>query len=109
MSQGLTEFQVAFGFAASAEREGQRVRENYRVYLERSPSQAEVDAYVAEFVAGRLTNEDVIARFVGSPEYYSSRQRGQGNRAVWVAMAYEQVLFRHPSRAEVEAWLRYLG
>jgi hypothetical protein len=109
MSQGRTEFQVAIGFAASAEREGQRVRENYRVYLERSASQAEVDAYVAEFVSGRMTNEDVIARFVGSPEYYNSRQRGQGNRATWVAMVYEQVLFRHASRGEVEAWLRNLG
>ena len=109
MANGMTEDQVAYGFAASAEREGQRVRENYRVYLERTPSQAEVDGYVAEFVAGRLTNEDVIARFIGSPEYYNNPRRGQGNKAVWVAAVYEQVLFRFAARSEVEGWVRALS
>jgi hypothetical protein len=65
----LTPTQVAYGFAASAEREGQRVAADYANYLHRTPAQAEVDGWVRTFLAGS-TNENVVAGFVGSPEYY---------------------------------------
>jgi hypothetical protein len=76
MAQGLTPEQVAYGFAASAEREGQRVSADYVHYLGRQPSTDEVDAWVQVFLHG-ASNEDVIAGFVGSPEYFQ-KHTGQG-------------------------------
>ena len=91
--------------AASAERQGQRVRRNYNLYLLREPTAQETAAWVDLFVRGLATNQDIVAGFVGSPEHYNHAQKGQGNRAVWVACAYAEVLFRWPGRGEVEAWL----
>ena len=108
MANGMTEFQVAFGFAASAEREAIRIRQNYVTYLNRQPSQQEVDAYVTLFVQGVLTNEDVVARFIGSLEYYLNPIRGNGRARDWVVMAYQQVLGRTPAQAEIDAWVTFL-
>jgi hypothetical protein len=108
LDHGASEAGVAYGFAASAEREGIRVRDDYQTYLNRTASAAEVNGWVDAFLAG-FTNEDVVAGFVGSPEYYNSLQKGKGNRADWLAMAYEQILGRNPSAAEVDAWLGVLA
>jgi uncharacterized delta-60 repeat protein len=99
---------VALGFAASPEREAQRVRFNYQTYLGRTASQAEVDEWVNAFVGG-VTNEEMVAGFVGSPEYYLNAQKGRDNQAVWVARAYLDVLSRAASVSEVNLWLRFLG
>jgi hypothetical protein len=69
MAAGMSPTQVAYGFAASAEREGQRVSADYQKYVGRSATPAEISAWVNAFENG-FTNEDVIAGFVGSPEYY---------------------------------------
>ncbi len=69
LAHGLSTQQVAYGFAASAEREALRVRDDYFTFLGRTPSQAEVGAWVFAFQHG-VSNEDVIAGFVASPEYY---------------------------------------
>jgi hypothetical protein len=68
--------QVAYGFAASAEREGQHVTADYNTFLGRPPSAQEVSAWVDAFVHQGVSNEDVIAGFAGSAEYF---QR-QGNK-----------------------------
>jgi Tol biopolymer transport system component len=99
---------VAFGFAASRERESQRVRFNYQTYLGRDASQAEVDLWVNAFVGG-TTNEDMVGGFVGSPEYYQNPNKGQGNEVHWIARAYQDVLFRSASVDEVNLWLQFLG
>jgi hypothetical protein len=99
---------VALGFAASPERESQRVRFNYQTYLGRSASQAEVDEWVNAFVVG-LTNEGMVGGFVGSPEYYQNPDKGNGNAARWVARAYLDVLFRPARVGEVNDWLGFLG
>ncbi len=108
LAAGAGEAEVAYGFAASVEREGQRVQANYRNFLGRDGTPLEVAAHVELFVRGIATNQDIIATFVGAPEYYASAERGRGNRAVWLVYAYEQVLFRGPSLAEVNAWLTIL-
>jgi hypothetical protein len=69
MAAGMSPTQVAYGFAASAEREGQRVSADYQQYVGRAATSTEVSAWVNAFENG-FTNEDVIAGFVGSPEYY---------------------------------------
>jgi hypothetical protein len=108
LDHGVSETTVAYSLAASQEREGIRVRGDYRTYLGRDASAAEVNSWVNAFLAG-FSNEDVVAAFVGSQEYYNSNQKGQGNRAVWIAMAYEQILGRTPSADECNGWLAVLA
>ena len=108
LAGGTPSTAVALGFAASPEREAQRVRFNYQTYLGRAPSSDEVSLWVTGFVAG-LTNEEMVAGFVGSPEYYQNSTKGRGNAAAWVSRAYLDVLFRPTSTGEVNTWLSFLG
>jgi hypothetical protein len=70
LNSGWSPQTVAYGFAASVERESQRVTADYQNFLGRSPVQSEVNGWVLAFLNG-YSNEDVIAGFVGSQEYYS--------------------------------------
>lgn len=70
LHQGTQPMAVALGFAASAEREGQHVTQDYLDFLGRRPTSSEVDAWVTVFTNGSQTNEDVQAGFAGSREYY---------------------------------------
>jgi hypothetical protein len=108
LAAGASPVQVAYGFAASAEREGLRVADNYLTYLGRAPSRSEVDAWVAAFVRG-VSSEDMVAGFVGSTEYFNRPGKGGGSAEAWVRSAYLDVLFRAASDAEVQGWLRVLG
>jgi hypothetical protein len=90
LNGGMAPTQVAYGFAASREREGQRIRADYSAYLGRSPSQAEVDAWVALFVQG-YSNENVIAGFVASEEYFHARN---SDVDAWLQSAYPSILNR---------------
>jgi hypothetical protein len=108
LQTGTPNDQVAFGFAASAEREGLRVRDDYTTYLGRNASDAEVNLWVGLFVKG-TTNEDVVAGFVGSPEYFDSASKGKGQKTTWIMSAYQQVLFRTPSQSEINTWLGFLA
>ena len=108
LRNGTAEADVAYGFAASREREEQRIQRNYRHFLERDASKPEVDGWVDLFVRGQATNQDIIAGFVSSPEYYGRSSKGRGNQATWVVSAYEDVLGRSPHKAEVEQWLVFL-
>jgi hypothetical protein len=51
-----------------------------------------------------LTNEDVVAGFVGSSEYVDRTARFE-NAAWWLTSAYQDVLGRTPSDAECLAWV----
>jgi hypothetical protein len=102
----MTPQQVALGFAGSAEREGIRVTAIYRTFLGRDPGPDEVNAWVTNFLNGE-TNQDVTAGFVGSPEYYYGR--GANDPATWVRNAYQDVLHRPATDAEVNYWVLQLG
>jgi hypothetical protein len=108
LASGASTTAVAFGFAASAEREGQRVTANYQTYLGRAPSPGEVNLWVNLFVNEGVSNESMVAGFVGSPEYYQNAQKGQGNAARWIAQAYLDVLFRPATMGEMNLWLQFL-
>jgi hypothetical protein len=70
LARGASRAAVAYGFAASSEREAQMVQEDYQHFLHRSANDAEV-AYWVEQVAHGMTNEDVMAGFLASPEYFA--------------------------------------
>lgn len=75
LALGVTRQAVAYGFAASVEREGQRIEADYFSFLGRSASPAEVSSWVIAFEHG-YSNEDVIAGFAASDEYYHRRAGG---------------------------------
>lgn len=72
LAQGGSRSQVAAGFAASIERDGQAVRNDYLSFLGRQPSQSEVDHWVNAFHNG-ATNEQVVAGFTASDEYFNQQ------------------------------------
>ncbi|HEV3025432.1 MAG TPA: DUF4214 domain-containing protein, partial [Pirellulales bacterium] len=73
LQQGASRSDVAFGFAASLERESQRVQVDYQHFLRRAASPSELSYWVSQFAAG-VTNESLIGGFVGSPEYFQFAQ-----------------------------------
>jgi hypothetical protein len=100
-------YAVAYGFAASAEREAQRITNDYLTYLGRQPDQAGLDYWVDQFVNHGVSNENVIAGFVGSSEYYNAT--GGSDPATWIQSVYQQVLGRQPSNSEVSYWMNQLN
>jgi RHS repeat-associated protein len=106
LAQGMDPSAIAYGFAASAEREAQRISADYQTYLGRLPeSQDIINQWVSAFVSG-TSNEDVIAGFVGSPEYF---QKHYDNAPDWVYQAYQAILGRDPDAAGLQNWLAFLG
>jgi fibronectin type 3 domain-containing protein len=69
MQNGLSPQQVAYSIAASAEREGRRVAEDFQLYLGRPATGSDLAGWVNDLLHG-LTTEEVIAGFVGSREFF---------------------------------------
>jgi hypothetical protein len=103
LNNGASSQTIAYDFAASAEREGIRVRDDYFHYLGRTPSQTEVNGWVNAFADG-LTNENLVAGFLASPEYYDSFSKGKSGKADWVTSAFLDVLQRAPTNNEFASW-----
>jgi hypothetical protein len=103
LNQGASTTAVAYGFAASPEREGERITADYRTYLGRFPGSSEVAGWVDNFEHG-VSNEDVVGGFVGSPEYYD-RAGGNVDSALWLLSVYRSVLGREPAEADYVAWV----
>lgn len=68
-------FAVALGFAASAEREAQRITLDYMTYLHRQPDQAGLAFWSDQFINHGKTNEDLITGFIASDEYFANSTR----------------------------------
>jgi hypothetical protein len=92
LAKGMSPMEVAHGFAASPEREGQRVTADYVKFLGRTPAASEVAGWVNAFRNG-LDNESVVAGFVGSPEDYRNHQN---DPSAWLTAAYNDILGRTP-------------
>ena len=80
-----------------------RVTADYQTYLGRHPAAAEVQYWVGQFRSG-VSNEDVVAGFVGSSEFYHSSHGGQGNRQTWITNSYLETLHRMPRPDEIAYW-----
>jgi uncharacterized protein YkwD len=101
MARGTAASDVALGFAASAEREGQRISATYLIVLGRRATPAEVNWWVDRFQQG-ATNEDVAAGFLASSEFYD--KLGHGNVVNWLQSVYQDVLHRWASSGELAYW-----
>ena len=104
LAGGGSAFSVALGFAASAEREGQRIAGDYEIFLGRPLDAAGQTFWVNQFLNG-ARNEDVEAGFLGSVEYYQNPNKGQSNRTAWVDSAFEDIYNRDPTATELAHWL----
>jgi hypothetical protein len=104
LQQGVPASTIAYGFAASPEREAQRVTADYQQFLSRAPAQAEVNYWVNQFLSGK-TNEQVIAGFVASQEDY---QKHYNDARDWIFGAYQNILGRLPDPAGLNHWLSVL-
>jgi uncharacterized protein (TIGR03118 family) len=69
LAAGANRATVAYGFAASPERESQRITDDYMHYLGRQPDSQGLSYWLAQFADG-VTNEDLITGFVASEEYF---------------------------------------
>jgi hypothetical protein len=69
LSSGKPPADAAYAIATSRERAAITVRDDYRLYLGRAASPAEVNQWVTRLVQA-TTDESVVAVLVGSPEYY---------------------------------------
>lgn len=70
LALGVSRYTVAYGFAASLEREQQRITDDYMHYLGRQPDAQGLNYWLNLFAAG-ATNEDLITGIVSSNEYYA--------------------------------------
>lgn len=105
LAAGESPASVAYAFANSVERQSDLVASYYQQYLHRSGSPAEINGWVNQLENGSLTNEQVIAAFVSSQEYY--QERG-GDIVDWLYAAYRSVLNREPDTSGYQSWLQHL-
>ena len=105
LKQGALPSQIAYGFAASAEREGQRITADYQKYLGRAPESGIVPQWVDSFVRG-ASNENVVASFVGSQENYLNHSGTNGD---WLTGAYQDILGRTPDSTGYNQWMAVLA
>jgi subtilase family serine protease len=70
LALGVSRFTVAYGFAASLEREAQRIAFDYMHYLGRPPDASGLNYWLTQFALG-ATNESLITGIVSSNEYYA--------------------------------------
>ena len=103
LTAGAQPADIAWGFAGSAEREGQRIRALYQTLLGRDPGQSEVDYWVGAFLQG-APSEDVAAGFVSSTEYYQIPGKGNRNPRDWIRAVYRDELHREATDADIGYW-----
>ncbi len=104
LNNSMSPADIAFGFAASPERESQRVAADYQHYLGRSASPTELPYWVNVFLAG-ADNERVIAGFVSSQEYF---QGHGGDITTWLVASFQATLNRTPDASTVQSLLGQL-
>src|SRR5205823_3305457 len=105
LNAGADPASVAYGFAGSAEREGQRISRDYWNFLGRAPESGAVNYWVGQFLGG-ASNENVVAGFVGSDEYFT--KWGNGNSKDFLTVAYNDVLRRDVTPQDTAAWAAQL-
>lgn len=99
---------VARAFVVSTEAHGFIVDADYELMLGRSPEQAGYNYWVSQLNAGAY-NESLLGLIGGSPEFYNSPIRGQGNDTAFVNALYQVLLNRTPLASEVAWWVNAIA
>jgi hypothetical protein len=104
LAAGATRFSVAYGVATSVEHDSIVVESDYQRYLGRSAGASEVAGWVNVLQHG-MSNEQVVAAFVASEEFYS---RHGASIQSWLNGAYQVVFQRAPDMSGFNYWDGYL-
>jgi hypothetical protein len=91
---------VANSLLQSSEYRSNLVTSYYTRFLLRTPSAAEVSPWVNQLAQG-VSDETVIANFVGSPEYFQNPQKGNNSNSTWVNAIYHDLVGRAPTGLEL--------
>lgn len=105
LATDMTPAAIAQAISASFEREYLRVAADYKQYLHRAGSTGEITGWANKFMAG-ASNEDVIAGFIASMEYF---QRNNMDAAKWLSSAYTDLFARPADTTANVTWLPQLG
>jgi hypothetical protein len=97
--------QVAETFDHTSEYFAKLIAKDYLQLLGRDPAPNELAAWIAAMEQG-TTDEQVLAAFTASPEYY---QRAGGTDKAWLDALYHDVLGRMPDAAGENSWLQALA
>jgi hypothetical protein len=98
-------FAVADAVTKSPESYAHFINNAYQSYLGRSPDGAGLQYWLGRMQQG-LTDEQVEAGFIGSPEYIANHG---GSSAGWVRGMYQDLLGRSPAPSEVDYWLQQMA
>jgi uncharacterized delta-60 repeat protein len=109
LNTGGSPLGLTYGLAASRERAAARVAQDYQTLLGRSASTDEVNAWTDLFVNQSVTNEQIVAGFTASPEYFNAAAKGAGDTPDWLSSLYTDILHRAGGMDEVAAWMAFLG
>src|SRR5262249_54258588 len=101
---GASRFRVAYGIASSVDHVSLVVAADYQRLLGRSAAPSEVAGWVNNVRSG-IAEERVVAAFVASDEFYTSRSSSIEN---WVNAAYAVVLQRSADASGFNHWKGYL-
>lgn len=104
VAAGTNRFSVAYAFAASVEHENIVVLGDYQRYLGRTATAPEVTGWVNNLQHG-WSNEQVVAGFVASDEFYASHGSSISG---WLTAAYQLVFQRPPDVSGYDYWNAYL-
>ncbi|HLJ94497.1 MAG TPA: DUF4214 domain-containing protein [Gemmataceae bacterium] len=100
LASGTTRFNIAYGIAASVEHESIVVSADYQNYLGRSADASEVAGWVNALEHG-MSDEQVVAAFVGSDEFYAAH--GSSSQS-WLTGAYQFIFQRDPDTGGFNYW-----
>ncbi|HEV7573951.1 MAG TPA: M57 family metalloprotease [Thermoanaerobaculia bacterium] len=105
LTGGATRNSVAAVVLTSAEYRQRLLTDFYSTFLHRPISAAEVSFWAPAFASG-MTDEQIEAQILASPEYFAL---GSSSNSSWINRVYNEVLGRSPSGAETSAYLTLLG
>ncbi len=104
----LSRTQVAQAILNSDEYRQDVIENLYEHYLHRAAEAAGLAGWMQGMRNG-LTDAQLEAAFVGSPEYLADQKAGPGNWAPWVTSLYQDLFSRTPSGTEVSGWVTGLN
>jgi hypothetical protein len=76
LANGTTPYRVALGFVTSGEDDADFIQQTYLTLLQRSPSPAELNQWLANLQSELATGEQLIASLASSNEYYDLATNG---------------------------------
>jgi hypothetical protein len=105
LGSGTSRIAVASSVLISTEYRQRLLTSFYSTFLHRAPSAAEISFWLPAFAAS-LTDEQIEAQIIGSPEYFAI---AGGTNAGWITRVFNDVLGRTPIAAETSTYLSLLG